>query len=88
MAKFKERYEEVVRDRDALKVLVGELEKKLESEKTTAKYHSGRAEEANKELEQMHDVLDSLPCALPRDMSNGYSKRTAMVRFAAWLAVR
>lgn len=67
---------------------IEKLTKELASAKSTGTYHSGRAEKAEKEIEELHTFFDALPNSISRKDENGYNQRSAMTRMAAWLATK
>lgn len=44
--------------------------------------------EVNKELEQLHTLLDVLPGSIPKLDEDGYTNRSALLRLSAWLSTR
>ncbi|MET3631617.1 hypothetical protein [Burkholderia sp. 572] len=65
---------------------IAELEKKVEIDTKTIKYHEKRAEEAQAELQQLHAFFDALPGTIPEQDKESYKRNNAMTRLAAWLA--
>jgi septal ring factor EnvC (AmiA/AmiB activator) len=70
---------------------ITELTKKLEQSRSSTKYYEGQMCEANKEIEQLHVFLDSLPDGIPRDVKYGeedyqVSKVSVFTRLVAWFA--
>jgi hypothetical protein len=49
------------------------------------KYANDRADQSRRELESMHDLLDTLG-AVPRRKEGDYNDRPAMMRLTAYLA--
>lgn len=67
---------------------IAKLTKELESSKASHKYHSDRATELNKEVEELHAFFDVLPNSIVRKDPESYTTRSAMTRMAAWLATK
>lgn len=44
--------------------------------------------EVNKELEQLHTLLDVLPGSIPKRDDGSYIDRSALLRLSAWLSTR
>jgi len=44
--------------------------------------------EVNKELEQLHTLLDVLPGSIPKRDDDSYIDRSALLRLSAWLSTR
>lgn len=44
--------------------------------------------EVNKELEQLHTLLDVLPGSIPKRDEGSYTDRSALLRLSAWLSTR
>ena len=44
--------------------------------------------DVNKELEQLHTLLDLLPGAIPKIDEGSYTDRSALLRLSAWLSAR
>ncbi len=44
--------------------------------------------EVNKELEQLHTLLDVLPGSIPKRDDDSYTDRSALLRLSAWLSTR
>jgi hypothetical protein len=65
---------------------VAALTKKLETAENFKKWAESSRDEANKELEGVHAILDVMQGTLPRDKPDGYSKHPAGVRLASYLA--
>lgn len=65
---------------------IKELETKLKSEEQSKQWAYSSRDDAVKELEQTHAIIDVLPGAIPRTKADGYSNNTAAVRIASWLA--
>ena len=83
----------------AAEARIAELESKLIAESKRAddadrmkKHYNELHDEKEKQIEQLHGLLDGMPGALPRETNQEESwKRTAyapMTRFASWLASR
>ena len=66
---------------------VEKLKKELESAKSMQSHYSKNADEANKQLEQLQVLIDSLPGAIRRREDGEYTDRQPMLRLAAWFAV-
>lgn len=67
---------------------IASLNKQLESSKNLQKYAQDRANDLNKEVEDIHAFFDTLPVGIPRKAEDGYTTRNAMTRMAAWLATK
>lgn len=72
----------------AAQTRIAELEKTVESEKTQARWARESRNEAQRELDGIHEILDVMPGSLPRDKADGYSKHSAAVRLASYLAAK
>ncbi len=76
----------------AAKQKIEQLEKAVESAKSTNGYHQTQAKDALEELNQAHALLDALPNAIPRKApptEYGHQQQhTIATRMAAWMAVR
>lgn len=66
---------------------IAELSKELESSKQSWKWATDSRDEAQRELEQTHAIIDVLSGALPREKKD-YGHHTAAVRIASWLAAK
>ncbi len=44
--------------------------------------------DVNRELEQLHTLLDILPGSIPQLNDDGYTKRSVLLRLSAWLSIR
>lgn len=67
---------------------IAKLTKELESAKSSQKYSSDRANDLNKEVEELHAFFDVLPNSIARKDPEQYATRSAMTRMAAWLATK
>ena len=67
---------------------IASLNKQLESAKNSQKYAQDRANDLNKEVEDIHAFFDTVPSGIARKADDGYTTRTAMTRMAAWLATK
>ena len=69
---------------------IAKLEKTVEDNKSTIKYHQDKQKEAQEELNQVHSMLDAFsnPVARKGDGENSWYTvdRTASTRLAAWFA--
>lgn len=75
-----------------LKTKIVDLEKKAENEKNSTANHRDSAKKAEAEIEQIHQMLDSVPNPIARKSEGEASwdivTRSSMTRLAAWLASR
>ena len=73
---------------------IAELEKQLATEKATLKYYTDQNRDSRAELEALHNTLDLLPNAPPRqsDFPEGEQWRAVTYslqnRLTAWIATR
>ncbi len=71
---------------------IEQLEKAVESAKSSNGYYQTQAKDAQSELEQAHALLDALPNSIPRKApptEYGHQQQhTIATRMAAWMAVR
>jgi hypothetical protein len=71
-----------------------DLEKKLESEKSSRESHYNNLNDRNKEIEQLHCILDNVPNPIPRKTGTeempswDRTELTIATRFGAWLGSR
>jgi uncharacterized protein YlxW (UPF0749 family) len=72
----------------SLHAKVAELEKKLSDAKSTSDMWYRNSQERNKEIEDVHGILDVLPNAPNRKIDGGYETRPLMARLAGYFAAR
>lgn len=79
---------EATRATQAAQEKIAELEKKLSSETGSRSYYQKQNEEAQRELEAVHDILDALPGAPKRKLDDGFTSRSLTARLAGFFATR
>ena len=92
MAIKQSEYRNMVEQLSAANAKIAELDKKLASEISTKNYLSDQNSKAAAEIEQVHQILDSLANPPPRRSKHEESWRqvelSLTARLASWLASR
>lgn len=64
-----------------------EWQTKFDSEKSMKEYHSKQSSEYRNAIDEMHEVLDSIPAAPPKELPDGYKTRSIASRLVGLIAV-
>lgn len=75
-------------DNDVFCNKVAELEKQLKASIQTKESNHDSWLALNRELEQLHQMLDAIPGVPERKINEDYNQRSVITRLAAWLATK